>query len=161
MIDATVEMEELMRLEQSLLEWDGVMKTMAEELARISEEYFKPMLSVKPDHTGDTEKSIRHEISHTANGFDISWYGLKSANWMDEGNFPSGVAIFAEEYGLKAFPIGKRTGKTVEFSKKIRGMGSRTDGVPTHWAQKTVDWLAEEKALEIAYEMLINTVLRG
>lgn len=122
-----------------------------EELAKMAEEHFKPMLSVRPEHKGELERSIRHEIRHTGEGWEVEYYGLFYGLYIDTGNFPPNQALYARDYHLGAFPIDARLGKSL-YRATIHGMGSFTPGVPTHYSEKTVDWLAGGVALEVAYE---------
>lgn len=141
--------EVVARLSLAEVHWASSFEAMAKELAILAENYFKPMLAVRPNHTGATESSIRHEIHMSSDGFEITYYGLLSANYMDEGNFPPGAVLAADYYGYRAFPIDKRLGQPT-FARTIHGMGARTPGVPTHWSEKTVEWLADGVAADLA-----------
>lgn len=129
------------------------------ELAKKAEEHFKPMLAVRPNHTEELERSIRYEPRRTSDGWEVDYYGLYYGIFIDIGNFNEEIVkqkgksypLKAEEYGIKAFPIDKRLGTPI-FSRHIHEMGSYTPGVPTHYSEKTVEWLANGAALEVAYE---------
>lgn len=144
-------------------DWDTFMTKTAKELADYAQEYFKPMLNVRnnPRGNGDTKESIQSEINHSADGFDIEYTGLLSAYYMDVGNFPAGQEMWANSYGMKAFPVDQRFyGKGMPYATVIHGMGHFTSGVPTHWSEKTAEHLAEGKALEIAVDHFAE-FLRG
>jgi hypothetical protein len=134
-------------------DWNNFMTKTAQELADYAQEYFKPTLNVRnnPRGNGDTKESIEAHINRKSDGFDIDYTGLLSAYYMDVGNFPAGQEMWANSYGMKAFPVDARFGSPI-YSTVIHGMGHYTSGVPTHWSEKTVEHLAEGKALKIALE---------
>lgn len=134
--------------------WESFMIQTSDELANYAQEYFKPMLNVRssPRGNGDTKDSIKHDITHGADGFTITYSGLLSAYYMDVGNFPPGAVLAANAFGMKNFPVDARYGAK-RPSAQIHGMGSFTSGVPTHWSEETVKHMANDgKALEIAIE---------
>lgn len=148
--------EVINRLSESLGLWEEHMHNeLSEELAKKAEEHFKPMLSVRPEHTGNLERSIRHEIRQTGDGWEVEYYGLFYGLYIDVGNFDPSTALFAADYDHRAFPVDKRLGAPY-FTPIIHGMGSATPGVPTHYSEKTVDWLAGGAALEVAYEKVME-----
>lgn len=129
--------------------WDTYMNTeYPRELAKKAEEHFKPMLSVRPVHTGKLEQSITHEVNNTGDGWSIDWYGLFYGLYMDVGNFDPNMTLYAADYGLKFFPVDKRLGASMK-AQKIHGMGAKTKDSPTHYSEKTVEWLANSEAGEL------------
>jgi hypothetical protein len=137
--------------------WDQALhKDLSEDLAKEAMEYFKPLLHVRPNYSGDLEKSIKYKTKVRNNrntGFDIEYTGLFYGNYMDEGNadgFPGGV-LHASSYGMKGFPVfDQRRGKLVAYSPTIHPMGHYTHDAVTHWAERTVDWLAGKSAADLA-----------
>ncbi|HDR8003426.1 TPA: hypothetical protein QCY70_004941 [Bacillus cereus] len=129
--------------------WDHMNRESAQRLAKMAEEYFKPMLNVRSHRTGQTERSIEHKIKHGSDGFEIEYHGLLSALYMDEGNFPAGQTLQAPRGAAqRAFPVDSRFGSPA-FSPTIHGMGSLTPGAPTHWSEKTVEYLAEGPGIDV------------
>lgn len=132
-----------------------------EKLAHEAQKHFEPMLHVRPQTTNRLRDSIQAHIQPTGEGWKIDYYGLLHGLYIDEGNFDPGVQMFARDKGLKYFPVDARLGEKKRF-QYIHGMGAKTPGAPTHFSQKTVDWLAEGKAIEIAYDhvmMFLNEVI--
>lgn len=135
--------------------WHKHMYTeLPKELAKKAEEYFKPMLAVRDKHTGQLERSIRHEVRHNGDGWEVNYFGLAYGLFVDLGNFPPDDVRYARDYGLKAFPVDQRLGEP-RFLPYIHGMGAYTPGAPTHYSEKTVEWLANGPAVEVAYEHLM------
>lgn len=124
--------------------FDEMDKKLATEIAEIAEEYFKPMLNVRSTRTGDTARSIRHEIHTSGDEFSIEYYGLLSALYMDDGNFdPSDTRSVPLGKATKFFPVDARFG-TYKPQTVIHGMGSLTPDAPTHWSMKTAEGLVSE-----------------
>jgi hypothetical protein len=126
---------------------------LAEDIAKVAEEYFKPMLNVRGQHTGALAASIQHTVTSRSNGWDLDYFGNFYGLYMDEGNFDPSVTLDASTFGMKAFPVDKRFG-TPNFQSTIHGMGSLTPGVPTHYSEKTVEYLAEDKAADLALKRM-------
>lgn len=132
---------------------DHMYDELSSRLAKDAEEYFKPMVrSVRGTGTGESEASVRHEIERSADGWDVFYYGNLGAFYMDEGNFSPDATIYRSNQ--MAFPVGMREGATEFFSPYIHGMGHRTAGVPTHYSEKTAEWLESDKAASIALESM-------
>lgn len=125
------------------------------ELAKKAEEHFKPMLAVRPNHRGDLKDSIRHEIHHKGDGWEVNFFGLGYGILIDVGNFPADDVLFAAEYDHIAFPADKRLGEPF-FTPFIHGMGHHTTGVPTHYSEKTVQWLAQGASMEVVYDHVMR-----
>lgn len=126
---------------------------LAARMAKDAQDYFKPMIRSKRGvGSGVSEATVRHEVDRLADGFDVLFYGNLGAYYMDEGNFSPDAIIYRTNKG--AFPVGKREGATEFFSPYIHGMGHRTTGVPTHYSEKTADWLEGDKAASLALESM-------
>jgi hypothetical protein len=126
---------------------------LSEDLAKSAKEHMKPMLHVRPVHTGKLEQSITEQIHFNNEGFDIEFYGLLYGLWVDTGNFPPSTTIDASSYGYKAFPVDARLGAS-NPQRVIHGMGSQNTNAPTHYSEKTAKWLAEDEATKIGMEHL-------
>lgn len=131
------------------------------KLAKEAKDHFTPLLSARQEHRGDLERSIRYEVNKHGSGWNIDYYGLDYGRYVDSGNFPQSEVKYASSYTskktgkkLRAFPIDKRFGAPI-FRPYIHGMGSHTPTAPTHYSEKTVDWLAQGKATELAFEELL------
>lgn len=130
--------------------WDHHMHDeLADDLAVSAMEHFKTMLHVRPEHSGDLERSIKYDIAHGGNDFEISYEGLFYGLFMDTGNFPASTQIFRDNG--KGFPISHARGQApFMYSKSIHGMGSIHPDAPTHYSEKTVKWLADDEATKLA-----------
>lgn len=150
--------ETLNALSNFLGYWEeSIHKNLPEELAKKAQEHFIPMLKVRPEGSqGNLERSIRYEIRQTGDGWEVDYHGLFYGIYMDTGNFDPRDVLNAKDYHLGAFPIDARLGHTL-YKSTIHGMGSFTkDVVPTHYSEKTVEWLAEGVALEVAYHHVME-----
>lgn len=125
------------------------------ELAEAAKEHMIPMLAVRPVHNQDLERSIRYDTVHMGNVWEVNFYGFLYGLYVDQGNFPSGDVIYAASKGLRYFPVDARLPELPTYrAELIHGMGAQTTGAPTHYSEKTVDWLANGKALEVAYKYM-------
>lgn len=143
--------EVLNQLATSLNTWDELMHTQTgNEIADIAKEYMKPLMSVRPVTSGSAESNLRHEISETTEGFDINFFSNFYINFVDEGS--PFTRLFAYTYGLWGFPIKTGDGGKI-FRASISGVGQGNSPyafqLPTHFSERTADYLAQDKAAEI------------
>lgn len=136
--------------------WDLLMnRGLSEEIGKEAKDHFTPMMHARPTYTGELEKSVETRVFNTGAGFEIEYWGFKYGQWVDTGNFPPGAVIMRVAGKGAPFPIREMKGADpVKFSRTIHGMGSVTPGAPTHYSEKTVTWLADGKATEVALEHL-------
>lgn len=149
------------RLAASMGAWDHLMhEQTATELSDVAKEYMKPLMSVRPVITGSAEKNLRSDIKSSGTGFDIDFYSNFYANYVDEGS--PFTRLFAYTYGLWGFPVDKRLGKVLGYFGSISGVGLGNSPyapmLPTHFSQRTVDFLASGKAEEIGIKNMMQWV---
>lgn len=85
--------------------------------------------------TGETEASIHYQVDHKRDGWEITYHGKKSADYIDVGNFPASQVRFARDYGLKAFPISARAGMVHTHFAAIHGMGHSSPEYPKQFSR--------------------------
>lgn len=150
--------ETLNRISASMGMWDELMhQQTANEIADAAKEYMKPLMSVRPVTTGSAEKNLRHEVTEHGNGFEINFFSNFYINYVDEGS--PFTRLYAYTYGLRGFPIKTGEGGKV-FRASISGVGMGNSPyagmLPTHFSQRTSDYLSEDKATTIAFNNMMQ-----
>jgi len=142
--------------------WQPFMDALAKDLADLAVGHIKPMTIAQAEWngsisgTGALSNSIASNVSRDGTGFEITFDGLFYGKYMDVGNFPADSTISRAAH--KPFPVGQRSGGDVTFSWTIHGMGYRTPGVPTHFSDKTAEWLYSH--MEDISDLHVETFLR-
>jgi hypothetical protein len=147
------------RLNASFGSWDEHLHhNMASHYANSMTEFIKPHVRAKASMsnggTGESEKSIAADISHSANGFDIAFTGSLGAFYMDEGNFNASAMI--ARASNKSFPVGLRNNGSITWSKYIHGMGYRTPATPTHYSDLAATAWDTDEFTDIAMHSMEN-----
>lgn len=136
---------------------------LAHEAYTAAMEHMKPLMHVRTDvpHTGALEASLVPHTTMRGDGFETEFYGLFYGLYMDDGNDSLGEAL-ASNYGLKTFPVDVRHGS--QYYKPmsvIHPMGSHTPGAPTHYSEKTAEWLAGDSGIGEMAMKYMETWLEG
>lgn len=146
----------LNQISASMGTWNNLMYTQTgNEIAELAKQYMKPLMSVRSSKTGSAEQNLRHEVTITGDGFDVSFFSNFYINFVDEGS--PFTRLFASTYGLWGFPIKTGEGGKI-FRASISGVGQGNSPyafqLPTHFSERTADYLAQEQGANIALKYM-------
>ena len=126
--------------------WKVFANDLSYRLGQEAIQHIKPMTHVSAYYRGNEalSNSLSADNKVTNDGFEVTFQGLWYGNYMDIGNFPADVGI--TRTNGKAFPVGLRSSQgdmsMVTWVNTIHGMGHTTPEAPTHFSEKTAEWLA-------------------
>lgn len=101
--------------------------------------------------SGALASSLRFNVSATGNAYTVDFYadaksddGKYYQQYMDVGNFPANVQLWADEFGMNAFPISLRAGAVTVRLDSIHGMGNSSPDSPRQFSDKAVKHMTDE-----------------
>lgn len=135
--------------------WENTMhKPLAQDLAKVAEDYMRPLMHVRPFFTGALEDSLKSTVTIKGDGWEVGFEGLDYGNWVDVGQDYD--VLYASQYGYKFFPVDRRFGAPFPAGA-IHAIGKSPTSpydVPLKFSEKTLDYLANGKAVEIGEKYL-------
>lgn len=96
--------------------------------------------------SGRLASSLHYTVTGSGGDIAVNFYadaqspdGKFYQQYMDVGNFPANMPLYARNYGMKFFPISARAGSVKFKFPVIHGMGHTSSDSPRHFSDKAAD----------------------